>query len=152
MIEAIPALSHLVVIDIVNCGLIKLPEEFALLRNIECLEAQDNQITKIPKWICKICGTDALIRLDRNQISKIPSWLNNVCSRQVRIRVSLRDNPIRVADVRCVMNSWCSVDKSLKRITADHYAAYKDVISDTNRSEMYPETCAALEYLESVYM
>lgn len=153
MIEAIPVLSHLIDIDISNCGLTKIPDEFALIRGLRCLYAQDNQITEIPAWFGKIRHVGVLVRLDRNRISIIPAWLGAVCSRQVRMRVSLDGNPIHTADVRCAMNKWCVIDKTTRHAAADHYAAYKATVFDvTDRSEMYPETRAALEYLENLHI
>ncbi|MDP8228543.1 MAG: leucine-rich repeat domain-containing protein, partial [Candidatus Electryoneaceae bacterium] len=70
------SLTGLDYLDMINCGIKKLPENFGDLINIKELYLSDNQLSELPESISKL-NSFKYINLDRNKFTEIPAPLSN---------------------------------------------------------------------------
>jgi len=70
------SLTGLDYLDMINCGVKELPENFGDLLNIKELYLSDNQLSKLPDSILKL-NSLRYINLDRNKFTEIPDTLSN---------------------------------------------------------------------------
>lgn len=146
LFDNITRLTNLRFLDVSCCGLTTLPSELALAPALDSVFADANLLTEVPT-----CVRDMRlmhISFIRNLISEAPAWLNELRSKHGTItRVMLNENPLRAIHACCLF----TVDYTISIVIQEHIDAYKDIIT-VDRSEMYPETRAALEYLEYVHL
>jgi len=70
------SLTGLDYLDMINCGVKNLPEDFGDLLNIKELYLSDNQLSELPESISKLNNLK-YINLDRNKFTEIPAPLSN---------------------------------------------------------------------------